>query len=41
VIGLTIFLIKKTLWLTFASLDFVFILCTLGTVDPKTRRPFA
>ncbi|MFF0433933.1 hypothetical protein ACFYU9_17115 [Streptomyces sp. NPDC004327] len=39
-IGLAASLIKMSMWLMCASIDLIFALCTLGKVDPKTRRFF-
>lgn len=39
-IGLAITAIRMMFWLTCACIDGMFVLCTLGKVDPKSRRFF-
>jgi hypothetical protein len=38
VIGLAISLVRLMLCLTFGMIDMMFWMCTLGKVDPRTRR---
>ncbi|MFJ8729480.1 hypothetical protein [Streptomyces bauhiniae] len=37
-IGLAISLVRLMLRLTFGMIDMMFWMCTLGKVDPRTRR---
>ena len=39
-IGLTVTLIRLSFKMMFAMLDGCVLLCTLGKVDPRTRRVF-
>lgn len=39
-IGLAVLMIKLPLKMMFAMLDGCVLLCTLGKLDPKTRRVF-
>ncbi|GGZ28124.1 hypothetical protein [Streptomyces poonensis] len=39
-IGLTVYAVRKMLWMCMGMLDLMFLAVSLGKVDPKTRKFF-